>query len=99
MNELMSSAEHMEEPIETVEVPAVKIGSIVEVHFIEDPENVTEIYQITARHDEDENPSASRAISIASPFGKALLGTSAGDTVTYPVPGNAEMSVKIISIH
>lgn len=97
MRELMPSAEHMEESVEIVEVPVVRIGSIVEVHFTDDPENVTEIYQITAKHDED--TSASRAISVVSPFGKALLGTSPGDTVTYPVPGDTEMSVEIISIH
>ena len=81
------------EVIETREVTnSISLGSKIKVECLND--GGIEEYQVVGS--QEANPMLGR-ISDDSPFGRSLLGRSAGDTVSFVAPVG-EMQFKIISI-
>ncbi len=71
----------------------VQHGSIVSVHYEGDDEHETYLIgSIEERHDEHE------VISPSSPLGRALIGASVGDVVTFEAPGG-DLKVTVVEIH
>jgi transcription elongation factor GreA len=71
---------------------SVAAGSVVTIRYEGDPD--TERYlvgSIEERHDE------LAVVSPGSPLGQALLGRSAGDTVTYEAP-SGPLKVEIVAV-
>ena len=71
----------------------VRVGSVVTIRYEGDDD--TERYligSIEERHDDLE------VMSPGSPLGSALLGSKAGDTVTYAMPSGATLAVEIVGI-
>ena len=71
----------------------VRVGSVVTIRY--DGDDDTERYligSIEERHDDLE------VMSPGSPLGSALLGSKAGDTVTYAMPSGATLAVEIVGI-
>ena len=81
------------EVIETREVSnSVSLGSKVKVEYIDD--GSIEEYQVVGS--QEANPMQGR-ISDDSPFGRGLMGKSAGDTLTVIAPAG-ELSYRILEI-
>ncbi|MFV0318187.1 MAG: GreA/GreB family elongation factor [Microthrixaceae bacterium] len=73
----------------------VMVGSIVTIRFEGDDPEETEKYlvgSIEERHEEYTN------LSPTSPMGEAMLGASAGDSVTYEAPTGAEITVEVVEV-
>jgi transcription elongation factor GreA len=72
----------------------VRAGSIVVLRYEGDDEDETERYlvgSIEERHDD------LHVVSPKSPLGEALLGSVAGDTVSYAAP-NGELRVEVVRV-
>jgi len=70
----------------------VGLGSIVTIRYEGDDDTETYLIgSIEERHDEHD------VISPDSPLGSALMGTKAGDTVSYQAPGG-RLSVEVVEI-
>ena len=70
----------------------VELGSIVEIRYEGDDDTETYLIgSIEERHDEYD------VMSPDSPLGAALMGSKAGDTVSYQAPGG-KLSVEVVSI-
>lgn len=83
------------EIVDVVDDGRVKPGSVVTVLYEGDDEDAAETYligSIEERHDQYET------MSPQSPLGQALLGATAGDTVTYTTPTGATMRVEVVSV-
>ena len=78
--------------IEAGDTSEVRVGSTVEIEYIDD--NETEEYSIVGSTEAD--PFENK-ISNESPIAKAILGKKAGETVSVESP-NGSYDVKIISI-
>ena len=91
IKELESLIEHVT-VIEPGDTSEVRVGSTVEIEYIDD--NETEEYSIVGSTEAD--PFENR-ISNESPIAKAILGKKAGETVSVESP-NGSYNVKIVSI-
>ena len=78
--------------IEAGDTSEVRVGSTVEIEYIDD--NETEEYSIVGSTEAD--PFENK-ISNESPIAKAILGKKAGETVSVESP-NGSYNVKIVSI-
>ena len=78
--------------IEAGDTSEVRVGSTVEIEYIDD--NETEEYSIVGSTEAD--PFENK-ISNESPIAKAILGKKAGETVSVESP-NGSYDVKIVSI-
>ena len=81
------------EIVESAGSDVVTTGTTVSIRF--DGDDDVERYlvgSIEERHDDLE------VISPGSPMGKALLGSSPGDTVSYEAPNGSMLKVQIVSI-
>lgn len=73
----------------------VMVGSVVTIRFEGDDPDETEKYlvgSIEERHDE------LHVLSPTSPMGEAMLGASAGDTVSYEAPNGARLTVEVVEV-
>jgi transcription elongation factor GreA len=83
------------EIVEVADDGHVKPGSVVTVLFDGDDEDDAMTYILASleeRHDQYE------MMSPQSPLGQALIGASAGDTVTYETPTGAMLRVEVVSV-
>ena len=78
--------------ISSTKSSSIKIGSTVEIEYVED--NETETYQIVGSTEAD--PFENK-ISNESPIAMAILGKKVGDTVSIESP-NGNYDIKIVSI-
>jgi transcription elongation factor GreA len=83
------------EIVESVDDGTVKPGSVVTVLYEGDDEDDALTYLIASieeRHD------AYDTMSPNSPLGRALMGATVGDKVTYATPTGAELVVEVVSV-
>ena len=90
LTQLLQDAQVGEAPATTDKAIA---GTLVEVQFEGDDE--TETFLLGSREDHVEGY---QIYSPSSPLGAAVLGHSAGETVSYTAPRGATMKVSIVSV-
>lgn len=73
----------------------VGLGSVVTVLFDGDSEDESQTYLIG--HIEEQHPDY-EVMSDRSPLGQALLGSKAGDMVSYEAPTGATLQVKVLNV-
>ena len=71
----------------------VAAGSVVEIRFEGDDD--TERYLLGSV---EERADDLDVVSPGSPMGEALIGATAGDTVTYTTPTGATLRVEVVSV-
>lgn len=76
----------------TTSTGEVAAGSVVELRYVGDDD--VESYLVGSI---EERPKDLPVISVGSPLGQALIGHSAGDTVSYEAP-NGALEVEIVSV-
>jgi transcription elongation factor GreA len=92
---------HLESILESAEIVeanddgTVGPGSVVTVVFDGDPDDEAQSYLIG--HIE-EHGSGYEMMSDKSPLGQALIGASAGDTVSYTAPTGAQLAVRVVRV-
>ena len=85
---------HETPAVESIE-KAVGRGSIVELHYTDDPDNETlKLQLIESIHDS----TFGKTLLVSLPLGQALLGKTEGDSVLYTAPDGEEFDIKIVSI-
>ena len=70
-------------------------GTLVAIRFPGDDE--VETYLLASREEAKHNDDLQVA-SPASPLGAALMGSTAGDTVSYTLPNGKELTVEVVSV-
>ena len=81
------------EIVEATAKGVVGLGSVVGIRYQGDDDiEKYLIGSIEERHDDLD------VISPSSPLGEALLGSSAGDDVTFTAPSGADLKVTVVSI-
>ena len=81
------------EIIEAVSDGTVSVGIVVELRY--DGDDDTEKYLLGSIEERQEGV---EVLSPGSPLGKALLGASSGDTVSFEAPAGGMLSVKVVSV-
>lgn len=81
------------EIVEVVADGRVSLGLVVELRYEGDDD--TEKYLVGSIEERQEGV---EVLSPGSPLGKALLGASAGDTVSFESPTGATLSVEVVSV-
>jgi transcription elongation factor GreA len=79
---------------ETPRADRVAVGTVVVIYFDDDP-NDTERFLLGSR--EIASTTELTVYSPESALGQAILGTGAGDTVTYTAPSGADIKVTVVS--
>ncbi len=92
-------SEHINNPEVQLANSVVGVGSVVEIHFVGDPDEETETVQIIGRHGKGGAESSIQTVSPDSPLGKLIFGKGAGDTVSFKGPTGETFEVRIISVH
>lgn len=91
LQELLRTAQVGEAPT----TDAVAPGTVVTIHFDDDPED-TETFLLGSRE-----IAATTNLTVYSPesaLGKAILGSRTGQTVTYTAPSGAEIKATVVRI-
>ncbi len=70
-------------------------GTLVSIRFPGDDE--VETYLLASREEAKHNDDLQVA-SPASPLGAALMGSTAGDTVSYTLPNGKELTVEVVTV-
>lgn len=83
------------EIVDVVDDGTVKPGSLVTFLYAGDAEDAAESYLIGSIEERHEGY---ESMSPQSPLGQALLGSRAGDTVTYTTPTGATLEVEVVSV-
>lgn len=83
------------EIMDVVDDGTVKPGSVVNIVFEGDSEGDAQTFLLASMEERHE---AYELMSPQSPLGKALLGATAGDVVTYTTPTGAELQVEVVSV-
>lgn len=81
------------EIVEVVADGTVSLGIVVELRYEGDDE--TEKYLVGSI---EERVEGVEVLSPDSPLGKALLGATAGDSVSFESPTGATLSVEVVSV-
>jgi transcription elongation factor GreA len=81
------------EIIEAVSDGTVSVGIVVELRY--DGDDDTEKYLLGSIEERQEGV---EVLSPGSPIGKALLGASSGDTVSFESPAGGMFSVEVVSV-
>ena len=81
------------EIIEAVSDGTVSVGIVVELRY--DGDDDTEKYLLGSIEERQEGV---EVLSPGSPLGKALLGASSGDTVSFEAPAGGTLSVEVVSV-
>jgi len=81
------------------ESKTVDIGSIVKIHYENDPEGYTETIQIVRKRTIGETATGIQEASIDTPIGHALLGQTIDNVISFTVPEVGEIRVQIIDIY
>ena len=81
------------EIVEVVSDGRVSLGIVVELRY--EGDEGTERYLVGSI---EERQDGVEVLSPGSPLGKALLGASAGDTVSFDSPTGATLSVEVVSV-
>lgn len=84
------------EIIEVVDDGKVALGCTVTVLYKGDPPDQAERYLIGHMEEQPDDPSVS-VMSPISPLGAALMGTKAGDAITYEAP-NGTLTVSVLGV-
>lgn len=79
--------------IEAVNNGTIQTGTVVELRYEGDDDTEKFLFgSIEERHEGMDN------LSPGSPLGEALLGASAGDTVSFKTPAGGMLSVEVVSV-
>jgi len=81
------------EIVEVVSDGTVSVGIVVELRYDGDAD--TEKYLLGSIEERQEGV---EILSPGSPLGKALLGASSGDTVSFEAPAGGTLSVEVVSV-
>ncbi len=81
------------EIVEVLSDGTVSLGIVVELRY--DGDDDTEKYLLGSIEERQEGV---EVLSPGSPLGKALLGATAGDTVSFESPTGATLSVEVVSV-
>ena len=81
------------EIVEVVSDGTVSVGIVVELRY--DGDDDTEKYLLGSIEERQEGV---EILSPGSPLGKALLGASSGDTVSFEAPAGGTLSVEVVSV-
>ena len=81
------------EIVEVISDGTVSLGVVVELRYEGDDD--TEQYLVGSIEERQEGV---EVLSPGSPLGKALLGASAGDSVSFETPTGATLSVEVVSV-
>lgn len=74
-------------------VETVDINSVVTVHYMDELDSATEVFQVI----EGGDAYSGDVIPASSPLGKVIIGAKAGDTVSFNA-GREVIYVKIIDV-
>jgi transcription elongation factor GreA len=81
------------EIVEVVSDGTVSVGIVVELRY--DGDDDTEKYLLGSIEERQEGV---EILSPGSPLGKALLGASSGDTVSFEAPAGGTLSVEVVNV-
>lgn len=76
----------------------ISVGSVVELHFLEDPEGETVTVQVVSPDDRGNTGAAEWAIPTNEPLGEKLLNRRTGDTVSFENRRRETIQAEIISV-
>lgn len=85
-------SEHLKNP-EALSVETVGPGSVVTVHYMDELDSATEIFQVI----EGGDAYSDGTLPTGSPLGKVIIGAKTGDTVSFSI-GREVIYVKIIDV-
>lgn len=91
MNEFLNDSEQSPER-------KIGIGSIVTLHFIDEPDEVVETFLVVSGNEPSDIENNHLKVSMSSPVGAAILGAKAGDIKEFSVPAQYPQQINRVRI-
>jgi transcription elongation GreA/GreB family factor len=88
-------SEVMKEKFQEMESNSIRAGSLIEVAF--DDGRILKL-RLDEERDFEQEDNEHQQISIKSPIGKALIGHTVGDEVTFRTPSGADVVIMVTDV-